>query len=166
MSQRNRALIVVAVLILIAAALGWVGLRQQRIQPSAEAPEDGFIHIYADSAFIANVAPVDFTSLPATSFQDAEEGKTQEGPWLRDLILLYVPEKALRASSTITVSGARNGNVKTHTVTWGQALEDSNWLVLDVSGSGDAIKLTSVLPDLDTRDEWVQGINRIEIVTR
>ena len=39
-------------------------------------------------------------------------------------------------------------------------------MILDVSGDGLTVKLVSTLPRLDTRDEWVQGVSRIEVVTQ
>ena len=99
---------------------------------------------------------------------DTEQGKTQEGPTLRDLVLLYVDEGKLEPGSIVTVSGIRpsSDEAKKATLTWDQIGEPGNNILLDSSSSGDPLKLVSTLPGLDTRDDWVQGVQRIEVTTR
>jgi hypothetical protein len=168
-SNNKRAIIVLVVLIGIGVLFAAQGLWRQfaPVAPSAT-PQPGMIHFYVDGDFVANVAPSDVTGLPQASFVDSEEGKTQEGPWLKDLVLLYVQEKDLSPQSVIRVEGKRSssGEAKQGSVTWEQAQNPDHHLLFDISSSGDSIKLVSTLPGLDTRDKWVQGVSRIEVITK
>ena len=170
MSQNTRIIIVVAVILLLAGAVALYGiLGQKRLEnASQDAPQEGMIHVYVDGKFVANVLPSDLNELPAASFKDIEEGKTQEGWWLRDVALLYVDEGKLSDSSEITVGGVRSttGDVKSATITWAEANDLNNNVMFDLSGDGQAIKLASTLERLDVRDEWVQGVSRIDITTK
>ena len=167
MSQRNRTLLVVAVVALVAGALGLSGLLQRGASTSSE-PEAGKIHVYVDGRFVANVDPAQVSALATSSFVDSEKGKTQEGPRLQDVLLLYLDEGNLEEGSIIKVNGIQPSNEKAKeaTVTWGQASESVNNVLLDVSVSSGSLKLVSTLPGLDTRADWVQGIQRIDVTTR
>ena len=123
------------------------------------------IHLYVDGAFVANVSPADMKAPPAASFKDKEEGKDQDGWWLRDVIRRYVQESRLAPQSNITVTGTRQGT-KTTAVTWAEALEPANNLALDLAGDGQSVKLASTLDRLSTRDSWVQGVTQIEVQTK
>ena len=170
MSQNRRMIIVVAVILLLAGAVALYGiLGQQRMENAPkDVPQEGMIHVYVDGEFVANVLPSDLSELPAASFKDTEEGKTQEGWWLRDVALLYVDEDKLSDGSEITVSGVRSttGDLKSVTITWVEAQDLANNVMFDLAGDGQAMKLASTLERLDVRDEWVQGVSRIEITTR
>ena len=167
MSQRNRTLVVVAVIALVAGALGLSGLLRGGASTSSE-PEAGKIHVYVDDRFVANVDPDQVSALTTCSFVDNEKGKTQEGHRLRDVVLLYLDEGDLEANSIVKVSGIQpsNDQAKEAAVTWDQVSEPSNSVLLDVSVSSGALKLVSTLPGLDTRADWVQGIQRIDVTTR
>lgn len=169
MSQKARVLIVVGFLLLVAIAFGAYGLlAQQRMASLPPAtPQPGMVHVYVDGAFVANVAPADLEKLPPASFNDLEEGKAQEGWWLRDVVRLYVKEGQLSPQSEIAVSGVRQASeAKTAVVTWAEALEPANNLAFDLAGDGQSMKLVSTMTRLSTRDQWVQGVNKIEIKTK
>ncbi len=167
MSQKNRILIIVGVLAIVAIALGLLGWFRARPPVSTAEPEPGRIHVYVDGRFTANVDPTQVSALPSASFKDAEKGNTQEGPRLADVILLYVDESKLQSDSSISVSGVQPSNDQTKqvTLTWGQVTDQAGNVLLDYSAAGDSLKLVSTLPGLDTRDDWVQGIQRIEVTT-
>ncbi|MBU0493318.1 MAG: hypothetical protein KKA73_00550 [Chloroflexi bacterium] len=169
MTQTTRILIVVVIVVVIALALASLGI-WQLLQPAppASTPAEGMIHIYVDGAFRANTSPAEIAGLPQGAFQDAEEGKTQEGAWLKDLIARHVDVGNLSPVSEIRVQGAhrQTGEARTAAVTWVEAQDEGNHVILDVSGDGLAVKLVSTLPRLDTRDEWVQAVSRIDVVTR
>lgn len=167
MSTGKRALIICIFLVIVALVLLLPDLVGKEAKP-ATAPQDGMIHIYVDGQFAANVIPSDLAKLSTASFEDAEKGKTQEGPTLENVILLYVSENDLRTDSVINVSSpsGQGGVPKSASVTWAQAIEPSNHVLLDANRTGDALKLVSSLPDLDTRAEWVQGVARIDITTQ
>lgn len=167
MSQKSRTLVVVVVLALVAIALGLSGLLRGGAVSSSE-PEAGRIHVYVDDRFVANVDPEQVSSLPTSSFVDSEKGKTQEGPRLRDVLLLYLDEGELEPGSIVTVSGIQpsSDEAKEAAVTWDQVTEPGSSVILDVADSGGSLKLVSTLPGLDTRADWVQGIQRIDVTTR
>jgi len=169
MTQTTRILIVVGIVAVVALALAGVGVWQVlQTAPPADTPVEGMIHIYLDGTFRANTSPAEIAALPQASFQDAEEGKTQEGAWLKDVILQHVDAGALSPASEIRLQGAhrQSSQAKTAAVTWAEATDEGNHVLLDVSGDGLAVKLVSTLPRLDTRDEWVQAVSRIDVVTR
>lgn len=168
MSQKNRIAVIVGILVVIAIALGVLGWLQARPPSSTAEPEPGRIHVYVDDRFTANVDPSEVTALPNASFVDAEKGNTQKGPRLADVILLYVDEGKLHPDSSIGVSGVQpsNDQTKEAILTWEQVTDPDSNVLLDYSAPGDALKLVSTLPGLDTRSDWVQGIQRIEITTR
>lgn len=79
-----------------------------------------------------------------------------------DVILLYVDGKKLKADSLITVSShSRN---KSAQLTWAEVDEPANMVMFDLSNRG-TLKLVSVLEKLDTRDEWIQDADQIEIAS-
>jgi len=164
MSQKVRIAIVVSVIVVIAVTLSIQGWRQSQVIASNESPAQGRIHIYYHSSFVANLNPADLPDLEPGSFMDLEENKTQEGPWLKDIVTLYI-ERTIKDTDLVTVTGLRSttGEEKEITLTWAQVADGSNHVICDVAGSGDSIKLVSTLPELDTRAEFVQGIIRIDI---
>ena len=167
MSQKTRILIVVGALVLIAVVLAVYGYLAQQQTASAppSTPQPGMIHLYVDGTFAANFSPADMKNLPAASFKDTEQGKDQGGWWLRDVIRLYVKASQLSAQSRLIVTGTRQG-IKTAAVTWAQVLDPANNIALDLSGDGQSVKLASTMAGLNTRDQWIQGITRIDIQTK
>ncbi|MFN2186042.1 MAG: hypothetical protein ACK2UU_18825, partial [Anaerolineae bacterium] len=158
MSQRTRVLIVVGILIiLVAAVLGVEALR--RVSAESElAP--GSIPIYLDGKLVGGFVPDDLSELEQVSFVDEEEGKTQEGWMLREVLLLHVKESKLKPETLIVVtSSSRDKSVE---LTWAEVDEPANWVMFDLSGRG-TLKLVSVLERLDVRDEWVQDVDKIEV---
>ena len=158
MSQRTRILIAVGVLVLlVAAVLGIEALRASSVEPTL-AP--GAIPIYRDGKLEAGFVHDDLAALEEASFVDAEEGKTQQGWLLRDILLLYVKESKLKPDTRIVVtSSSREKSVE---LTWAEVADPDNWVMFDLSGRG-TLKLVSTLERLDVRDEWVQDVDKIEI---
>jgi hypothetical protein len=158
MSQRTRILIAVAILIvLVVIILGVEALRRASSEPEL-AP--GSVPIHLDGKLIAGFTPADLDRLTKVSFVDSAESKTQEGWLLRDVILLYVDAGKLDADSAVTVSSSSRD--KSAALTWAEVEDPANWVMFDLSNRG-TLKLVSVLEKLDTRDEWVQDVDRIEI---
>ena len=169
MSQKTRILIVVVVLVLVAVGLAAVGLasQNQAAQVPASTPQPGMIHLYVDGAFVANVTPADLKTLPAASFVDKEQGKTQSGYWLRDVIRVYVKETQLSPQSQITVTGVRQGTQnKSAIITWAETLDPANNILFAPSNDGQSVKLASTMDRLSTRDSWIQGITEINVKTK
>ena len=168
MSHKTRTAVVAGTLLIIALALGLYSWLAKKPTVSSMEPEPGRIHVYVDGHFSANVNPEQVSALSPASFVDPEKGKTQKGPWLKDIVLLYVPEKQLRSDSIITVIGTESGQGpgKKASLTWDQIKDPDNHILFDFSTSGDSVKLVGTSPELDTRSKWVQGDQRIDVTTR
>jgi hypothetical protein len=157
-TQKTRIIVAVAVLIiLIGAVLGIEALRRNAGQPTM-AP--GSIPIYLDGQLAGSFSPTDLESLEQVSFVDAEEGKTQEGWLLRDILLLHLDRDDLQAETPIRViSHSRD---KSAELAWAEVDDPANWVMFDLSSRG-TLKLVSVLERLDVRDEWIQDVDEIQI---
>lgn len=155
-----------AVVILLVIVGGILGVDHfQRRQAATSAPADmppGSIPIFVDGRFVASFVPDDLAQLEGVSFVDAEEGKTQDGWRLRDILLLYLKESKLKNSTQITVSSSSRG--KSHTLTWEQVNDQANMVMFDLAGRG-TLKLVSKIPGFDIRDSWIQDVDKIEITT-
>jgi hypothetical protein len=160
MSQRTRILIAVgALVVLVATILGVDALRRAAAERTL-AP--GSIPIYGEGKLVGGFVPDDLAALEEVSFVDAEEGKTQQGWLLRDVLLLHVKERRLQPETRIVVtSSSRNKGAE---LTWAEVDDAANWVMFDLSGRG-TLKLVSVLERLNVRDEWVQDVDKIEITT-
>ena len=159
MSQRNRILIGVLILIIVLGVFFGLDLFQYwKVTAAQEKPSDvanGGIPVYLDGDLASKFTPDDLSYLSIQSFVEAEEGKTEEGWLLRDVLLL--PDSMIIVSSTSREKSAR--------LTWEKVREVENMVLFDLSGRG-TLKLVSRLEMLDTRDEWVQDVEKIEIETR
>jgi len=168
MTQKSRILIAVGLIVLIVSlVLGLEVLRRQRSVLTRAGDEvvlqPGSIPIYVDGSLAAGFTPEGLGELETVSFVDDEDGKTQEGWMLRDVLGLYLNTAALDSDASIMVSSS--SREKSVTLTWAEVDDPVNWVMFDVSGRG-TLKLVSVLERLDVRDEWVQDVDKIGVVTR
>jgi hypothetical protein len=163
MDQKKRIVIaVIILLVIVGVVLGVDTLQRQKA--AAQAPADmppGSIPIFVDGKFLASFVPDDLSQLPGASFVDAEEGKTQEGWLLKDVLLLYVKPNKLEATTQITVSSS--SREKSHTLTWTEVKNTDNMVLFDLSGRG-TLKLVSKIPSFDVRDAWIQDVDKIEVM--
>lgn len=167
MSQGKR--IAIAVLIIFVIAGGIMGVemirRQKQQMPTAAGSPTlvpGSIPIYRDGTLVNGFTPEALQNLEEVSFVDAEEGKTQQGWLLRDVLGLYLDTGSLKPETLITVSSS--SREKSADLTWAEVNEPKNYVMFDLSGRG-TLKLVSVLERLDIRDEWVQDVDKIEVRT-
>lgn len=162
MSQNRRLGLAVLILLGIAALiLGLEALRAVWLSPASESDlPPGAIPVYLDGELAAFFLPDDLEPLQLAGFVDTEEGKTQEGWLLRDILLLYMPPVALDSGTRIVVTSS--SQAKSVELTWDEVADPDNWVMLDLSGRG-TLKLVSTLERLDTRNEWVQDIDRLEV---
>jgi hypothetical protein len=155
--MNRRIWIALATVVLIAALVlgvdAWQRSRAVELEP-------GSIPIYLDGQLVGGFTPGDLEALEQVSFVDAEEGKTQEGWLLRDVLLLRLKERALRPDTEIVVSSSSRG--KSAELTWAEVDDVANMVMFDLSGRG-TLKLVSTLERLDVRDEWVQDVDKIEV---
>lgn len=168
MKQQTRVLVAVVILIaLVGAVLGidqWRRANQSGIAAGPGEPTlaPGAIPIRLDGRLVGGLGPDDIERLQKVSYVEPEEGKTQEGCLLRDIILLYLKPKDLAAGSLITVSSSSRN--KSAQVTWAEASDMDNMVMFDISNRG-TLKLVSKLAKLDQRDEWVQDTDSIEVTS-
>ena len=164
MNQKKQILIAGVILIVILGVVLGVDYLQRQ-NAAAQAPAEippGSIPIYVDDTFVGSFIPDDLSQLPAVSFVDAEEGKTQDGWLLRDVLLLYLGEDNLQDQSQVTVSSSSREKGKT--LTWAEVEDQKNMVMFDLSGRG-TLKLVSVIPGFDIRDSWIQDVDKIEITS-
>lgn len=173
MSQNKRIVIAVLVLLLVVAVvLGIEEMRRRQqqaqvseqnqslMEPGMATAVPGSIPIILDGKLVGSFEPADLEGLEQAGFQDTEEGKTQEGWLLRDVLLLFVDEGALAADMAVTISSSHRD--KSYQLTWAEIDDLDNMVLFDLSGRG-TLKLVSLIPGFDVRDAWVQDVDRIEI---
>lgn len=158
--KKTRFLIAIGVIIVVAGVM--LGTEYWQRSQSDEL-EPGSIPIYLDGEGLGGFAPADLEQLDGASFVDAEEGKTQEGWLLRDVLLLQLDPSALQSDTRIVVSSSNRG--RSVELTWAEVDDAANSVLFDLSGRG-TLKLASTLERLDTRDEWLQDVDRIEVAKR
>jgi len=163
MTQRTRILIAAGLLvILVALILGIDALQRAGGEPATVGEPTvapGAIPIRLDGKLVGSLTPSDLERLEKVSFVDTEEGKEQDGWLLRDVIRLYVDPENLAGVLVTVSSSSRDKSVR---LTWDEVNRAENYVMFDLSNRG-TLKLVSVLPSLDTRDEWVQDVDSIEV---
>ena len=164
MNQKNRIFIALIIILVLAGAI--FALEAWRGRSNAAGLdvllEPGDVPVYLDGKLIAGFTSTDLEGLQQVSFIDAEEGKTQEGWLLRDILAKYVKTDQFHDDvSVVVTSSSRDKEVA---LTWGEVKNEDNMVMFDLSGRG-TLKLVSKLPQLDIRDEWVQDVDKIEIIT-
>jgi hypothetical protein len=162
MSQNTRIVIaIVIIFVIVGVVLGVEALRRQNQGDDTLPP--GSVPVYLNGEMVGSFAPEDLDHLEQASFVDAEEGKTQEGWRLHDVLLQDIPTARQTPDAQITVSSSSRG--KEAQLTWAEVEEPTNNVILDL-GSRGTVKLVSTLEKLDVRDEWVQDVDKIEVETQ
>jgi hypothetical protein len=154
---------IILLLVIVGLVLGVDYLQRQ--SAAARAPAQippGSIPIFVNDNFVVSFVPADLDQLKSVSFVDTEEGKTQDGWLLRDMLLLYLGEDNFQDQTKITVSSSSRGKAKT--LIWAEAENQANMVMFDLSGRG-TLKLVSTLPGFDNRDSWIQDVDKIEVET-
>jgi hypothetical protein len=155
--NRTRAIVAIALIVVVAALVLGVDLWQRSVSAS---PEAGSIPIYVDGRLAGRFLPADLEGMDKVSFVDAEEGKTQEGWMLRDVLRLRLGGSTLQPETVVVVSSSSRG--KSAQLTWAKVDDPANMIMFDLSARG-TLKLVSTLEQLDVRDEWVQDVDKIEV---
>jgi hypothetical protein len=155
------ALVVILVIAGLVLGVDWLQRRQavQVVRTSTPLPP-GSVPIVFNGQIVAGFLPADLEKLQMVNFVDAEEGKTQDGWLLRDILLLYLKPEQLQDETQITVSSSSRD--KSAMLSWAEVKEASNMVMFDLSNRG-TLKLVSLLPQLRTRNYWIQDADRIEV---
>jgi hypothetical protein len=159
MSQNKRILIAVLILVILAGGVLLIDLLRRQ-GTTSEGLEPGEVPIYLDGELVDGFNPEDLDRLEKVSFVDPVEGKTQEGWLLRDVLALYVAPDDLDPDTRVTVSSS--SREKSAVLIWAEVENTDNMVMFDLSNRG-TLKLVSKMEKLDTRDEWVQDADKIEL---
>lgn len=166
MSQSKRIILGILVILVILAVFLGIDLLQgasgAESLNNAETIPLGSIPIYLDGALLAAFTPENLKKLSQVSFIDAEEGKTQQGWMLAEVLKLHVSHNQLQPDTIIVVSSS--SREKSARLTWEQVKEEANMVMFDLSGRG-TLKLVSKLEKFDIRDEWIQDVDKIELLS-
>lgn len=160
MTQRKRILIVFLVLVVIGVAV--LAIESMRGQLAESDIPAGNIPVYINGELQGSFGPGDLEELESASFVDAEEGKTQEGWRLLDILPIQVPSRYLKPDAQVIICSSSRS--KQAELTWAEINDPANNVLFDLSGRG-TLKLVSTLEKLDVRDEWVQDVDKIEVIT-
>jgi len=156
MTQRTRILIAAGVLfVLVAVILGIDALQRASGEPSAEGEPTvtaGAVPIRLDGKLVGSFTPADLERLEKVSFVEPEEGKTQQGWLLRDVIDLAeaeVVDVTITHPDGETIHVSRvSADVTDFTlddIPKGREVE-SSWAVNGLGGSLAAVLLEEVAP--------------------
>ncbi|MEJ2757635.1 MAG: hypothetical protein P8046_04045, partial [Anaerolineales bacterium] len=107
MSQTKRIFIGLAIIVaIIGGVLITDAIQRAQRAVAFENLPPGAIPIYFEDKFQGGFIPEDLSELDGASFVDDEEGKTQEGWMLRDILRLYINGNELKPASIIRVSSS------------------------------------------------------------
>jgi hypothetical protein len=163
MSQKKRIILaIVLIIVLVAVVLGLESLRAKIIAKDRDVSlNPGDIPVYKDGELLAAVNSEDLADLQMVQFTDAEQGKVQEGWLVMDIMEKYFETR--RFSDSLQFVFSSSSRNKSIALSWEEIAEPENMVMFDLSGRG-TLKLVSKLEKLDVRDEWIQDVDRIEII--
>ncbi|MCB2180279.1 hypothetical protein KQH54_04080 [bacterium] len=162
MSRTTRIILgIVVIAVIIGGVLVTDHLQRQKQAETLANMPPGAIPIYIQEKFYDAFVPDDLSDLEGASFVDDEEGKTQEGWMLRDILRLYINAEDLKPDSAIIVSSS--SREKSIELTWADVDEPENMVMFDLSGRGTLKLVSKSLPNFSLRDDWVQDVDKIEI---
>jgi hypothetical protein len=163
MNQTKRNILAILILVGLAAILlaleAWRGSMASKSLAISLNPGD--VPVYQDGQLMAAFNAEELNNLQLVSFVDAEEGKTQDGWLLSDILGKYLQTQFWDNSMQIVISSSSRD--KSITLTWGEVKNPENMVMFDLSGRG-TLKLVSLLEQLDVRDEWIQDVDKIEVI--
>jgi hypothetical protein len=158
MKQKTRIFIALAIIFVVAVVIITVDLSQRRM---STAPEPGSIPVVVNGKTAGYILPSSLSDMQSVSFEDAEEGKTQEGWLLLDAMNSAFSTRQLDQDDIVTVSSSsRNKSVD---IPWGDITNIENLVMFDLSNKGTLKLVSKNLDYLDVRDEWVQDVDKVEV---
>ncbi|MDF1515892.1 MAG: hypothetical protein P1S60_18940 [Anaerolineae bacterium] len=158
MKQHTRIIMAIIVIIFLSGIVITVDTMQRR---QSLAPEPGSIPVIVQEKVKGYILPSQLLSLDKVNFIDSEEGKQQEGWLLSDVLDLAIDSGELGSKSVINVSSSsRNKSVA---ISWAEIQDRNNLVMFDMSNKGTLKLVSEKLVYLDTREEWVQDVDIIEV---
>lgn len=169
MSSRQRIIIAIAILVVLAGSILAIdslrrgGYLFRHMRTGAKEYSGGCIPVFSSGTLVGSFCRENSDRLKRTGFIDKKENKLQEGWLLRDVVLLYVDKKNITPGTVVRIeSSSRNKKAE---LPWKEISDESNKILLAVSKQGN-LKLVSIMKGLDTRDSWVQEVDKIEVMSR
>lgn len=164
MSQNKRIIIALIIIVVLSGAILTVDsfrrggmLYRNFISKKFDA---GYIPIYRGPHELGRFSIAETSKLTKIAFTDKTEKKLQEGWPLSDVIRMYVDKNSLTPGTRVMVaSSARN---KAVSLAWNDIAKKKNMIILAISKQG-TLKLVSMMKGFDTRDQWIQNVDRIEV---
>lgn len=160
MEKQKIWMAVVILVVIVGLVLGVDAFRRSRALSQQAEAVAGSVPIYYQGELIANLTPQDVETLEKSEFKDEEGGKIQQGWLLADILQLYIAPGDLQEDTQITVSSSSRG--KSVTLTWAEVQDPDHMVMFDLSGRG-TLKLVSQMEKLNTREEWIQDTDKIEV---
>ncbi len=124
---------------------------------------EGCVPVSSAGKLLANFCQKDSAGLAKTNFHDKAENKLQEGWLLRDVVLLYVKKEELSPDTVVRVTSTARS--KKAELPWKDISNKQNKIILALSKQG-SLKLVSTMKDFDTREKWVQDVDKIEVLRK
>ena len=168
MGQKQLILIVISILTFLTVSLAvYQSVRQNGSDTTgSSSPKRGMISLFKDGILVANLSPADLNKLPKVSFTEREREKSLEGWWLRDVLRLYLEKEQFADGTTIAISGFKQKRgEKTANLSWKEVQDPDAHVMLHPTKDGQSLKLVSTLDQLATRNQWIQGVMKININT-
>lgn len=157
--RRPVVLIVTAVLIIILAFALWEFAIRDFINSDGET--EYRIEFWYGNDSMGKVSMTEIKTLPTTSYVDiysqGEGVVTDEGPLVKDVILLIVNQSLLTNTTNVILTSDLKGDERT--ITWGEIANESNSYILDFTKRG-TTKFTS--PETQKKDR-VRDVTDIRI---
>lgn len=157
MSDRTVVILVlVAVVTIVLAFAVWEFFLKEEAANGIES--EYCIDIWMEDKRIGKVCMDEIEELPTVSFEDTlGSGAVDEGPLLKDVILLAVNESLLSNSTNIQIESGLT--LEERTLPWGEIANISNSFILDFTNRG-TTKFTS--PETQKKDR-VRDVTDVEI---
>jgi hypothetical protein len=157
--KRPVTLLVIAIVIIILAFALWEFAIRDFINSDGETEYQ--IEFWFGDDSTGKVSMTEIKTLPTTSYVDIySQGEgviTDEGPLVKDVILLIVNQSSLTNSTNIVLSSDLTWEERT--ITWGEIANESNSYILDFTKKG-TTKFTS--PETQKKDR-VRDVTDIRI---
>lgn len=167
MKDTKRILIVIAIIAVLSGIMITVdymrtqGILFNKNDKKARHVYNGSLPVYNKGVLIGQFTDKVAGSLTMTSFIDSVENREQAGWRLKDVIQKYI--KDATSLQTCSVRIASTKRQKYSFMAWEEIDNEDNKILL-VPGRKGTLKLASPMKGLDTRETWIQDVDRIDIL--
>jgi hypothetical protein len=167
MSTTKRVFVGIIILVLLTAGILVVessrrgGSVYRLLKEGTERFSGACIPVYSGKDLVSKFCSDNASRLSKRSFNDKAEKKLQEGWLLRDVVLLSFKKEDMKPGTRVRVSSSNRH--KDAVIDWKDVGNEANLVILAPTKNG-TLKLAATMPGLDTRDRWVQEVDRIEVI--